>query len=190
MVSSRGEARTHFRVRATLLVVCVGLVVGTTYKLASTPAPPVAPDLPPAESDRVYCDRGYSLIIPNGWSGRKATSRISSFSATARSSDQPFGHIHTMDFSMEEGSLIAAGAVETRFQNSPAYHSLEEKPSRKLFGHLYVTYSILFCRDDHWYQLSYSTNRRQKEMPPRIIMDYFDTFRVEPSAVRSKNTVE
>lgn len=179
MARKRSEIRARFRVLAAVSTVCTAVLIFAVCMILRSPASFTVPERPPVESNRVYCDRGYSLVVPEDWSGKDAASRISSFSTAARSSDEPFGHIHTMDFSLEEGKVMSIGRAQTVFQNSTAYERLEERPSRKPFGHTYYTYSLLFRRNNRWFQLSYSTNRRQKEMPPRVILDYFDTFRIE-----------
>jgi len=65
------------------------------------------------------------------------------------------------------------------FQGSIAHYETEIIPSRKMLGPSGYFFALYFERDGKFYQLSYVVNQKMKEFPPPIIIEYFNTFRVE-----------
>ena len=170
-----------------IIMFVVFVAIGGTLALLVTryvlkiPAPrPVVPHTAPNESYRVICsdeDYQFSMVCPPNWD-TSCGFMIGSWSQA----DRPFsglgvGHLLATPTLYDVEEVKTFSRID--FQGKDAYCLNEVQPPRKMFGSSYYSYSLFFEREGVWFQLSYSTSKKLKEFPPPIIIEYFNTFRIE-----------
>jgi hypothetical protein len=147
---------------------------------------PVIPFSKPNEQNRVFFrdkDRCYSIVSPDEWD------------ITSGAYIQMFSRPERFSSSLSFSSITIAGGYDTpvfeeedivkklpsiQFQEETAYYRIYTIQARKLWGPKGYTFEIFFTRKGKWYTCRFFTNVKQKEMPPTIIWDYFNTFMICP----------
>ena len=169
--------KTEFLVVASILLMLAALLF-----LGESP-PPVVPSEPPNERNRNFChtdNSHFSIICPERWSTSNELEIWSRSATDVASSSYPLGRIYargTPFVPKEESEIKRLPTMD--FQGSIAHYETEIIPSRKMLGPSGYFFALYFERDGKFYQLSYVVNQKMKEFPPPIILEYFNTFRVE-----------
>ncbi|MGL4941578.1 MAG: pilus assembly FimT family protein [Thermoguttaceae bacterium] len=172
-----------------VVVAIISLIIGIPLMLG-VPRP-VVPRNTPDESDRVFYREGniaYSIVCPKDWY-TSSEAHVRSYSDTnVYSSSHPLGRIYVQGIVVEPEEYRKATQLleKTTFQDKEAFKETVVSPPRKMFGPSGYSFQIHFSQDGVWYQLTYFVNKKLKEFPPPIILDYFNTFRIEEQQQESK----
>jgi hypothetical protein len=167
-----------------LLFVVLGIVlIGYTNYISESIS--VIPSCLPDESNRIFFTvdgyNRFSIISPSDWFTTMGFYITLSSHRNISNSSQALGRMFIKgDISLEQEDIEKIQTLPTiTFQNTIAYVKNEVIVPRKMFGSSGYYYEISFERNKKWYFLSYLTNRKQKQFPPPIILEYFNTFRLE-----------
>ena len=164
----------------------LGLLV-TRYALKIPASRSVVPQELPYDKFREFAENDscvFSLICPDGWKSHGSKYVITSSSQPEEMpvSGLPEGVLYVRGGAIkdvQEAEDEKKRRLPITFQGNPAYYDSSIKPSGKMFRGATYDYNLFFERHGEWYCIGYTTNRRLKEFPPPIIIEYFNTFRIE-----------
>lgn len=154
------------------------------FCLFSTNSGQVFPVSLPDERNRIFFNEEHascSIIAPEGWSTNLGSSIRLYSDANASSSSRPLGTMYVVgghDSPPFENEDAIKQMDQVQFFEHIAYTRSYETPSRELFGSSLYVFEVFLNINNRWYVLGYSTNRKLTEMPPKIVWEYFNTFKI------------